>query len=268
VPLAYATGEPHARSLAVSIKHLVARLNQPLYCRWLRHCHTILADTEAHADLSARVNHVPRDKYCALPVGTDEKLFVPLAHPMPPNPQFRVFYYSSGMQPLHGVPVVLAAAERLQANPNIEFFLVGGRQPMAQVAEVARQRGANVHYVPWIPFDDLVTTIHSASLCLGGPFGDTQQARHVITGKTYQFLACGAPTVVGAGLATGELFRDKHNCLLGPQGDVDALVSAISWAYDNPAELHRIGQAGRQLYEQKFSTAAIAHRLRPLLAKF
>jgi len=265
VPIAYASGEKHRKSFAIRVKHFLARVSEPLYKRWLQKCQVILADTAAHAELSAKVSQVNLSKYTAVPVGTDEKLFVPAIKDERPITPFRVFYYSTGMQPLHGIPVVMAAAEELQDDPDIEFLIVGGKKPMEAVATVAKSRGANVHYVPWIPFEDLVPTIQAASLCLGGPFGDTPQAHHVITGKSYQFLACERPVLVGAGEATNEFFVDKTNALMVPQGDADALAKAIKWAKAHPDELKTIAANGRKLYEKEFSTAAIARRLKPLV---
>lgn len=263
VPIAYATGENHRRSFAIVVKHFLARVSEPFYKGWLRRCKLILADTKAHAELSARVSHMNLSKYLAVPVGTDEKLFKPSNKLVNDTGVFRVFYYSTGMQPLHGVPVVLEAAELLKDNKTIEFLIVGGKKPMARAVKVAQNRGANVRYETWIPFGDLVAIIQDAGLCLGGPFGDTPQAQHVITGKTYQFLACESPVLVGASEATNEYFVDKQNALVSVRGDAAALAKAIKWGWQHPPELAQIAQAGRKLYEKQFSTGAIARLLKP-----
>jgi len=264
VPIAYATGEKHRKSMAIRTKHFLARRSEPLYKRWLNKCAVILADTQAHAELSARMSHQNLSKYVAVPVGTDETLFKPASKPAK-GEKFQVFYYSTGMQPLHGIPVVLAAAEKLKDQPEIEFLIVGGKKPMEEVCKVAQSRGANLRYESWIPFEKLVDTIQQSSLCLGGPFGDTPQAQHVITGKTYQYLACAAPALIGASEATSEYFTDKENALVVPQANPDALAKAIMWAYNQPDELASIADKGRKLYEKQFSTTAIAKILQPLV---
>jgi glycosyltransferase involved in cell wall biosynthesis len=264
VPIAYATGEHHNTSVAIRIKHGLARMSEPLYRRWLRRCAFILADSQAHADLSARTSDMNLRKYVTVPVGTDEKVFV-LAAPTKKSDAFQVFYYSTGMQPLHGVPIVLAAAELLRNNEAIEFLIVGGKKPLRDAVLVSQGQGAHVRYEPWIPFEKLPATMRASGLNLGGPFGDTPQAQNVITTKTYQSLACAVPTLVGASPATSEYFVDKQNALVVTQADAEKLASAITWASTHPTELKAIGENGRKLFEKSFSTAAIARRLQPIV---
>jgi len=103
-------------------------------------------------------------------------------------------------------------------------------------------------------------------VCLGGPFGGTVQSQFVITGKTYQFMAAARPVIVGANKETG-VFTDKQNSLLVPEADAKSMQAVITWATDHPKELQRIGEAGRVLYEQQFSTERIASDLRLLFER-
>lgn len=264
VPIAYATGEGHKRSLKKSVFYFLAKRSEFLYKRWLKRCAVILADTNAHAELSARTSDMNLRKYRAIPVGADETLFKPGAAAKSGD-TFQVFYYSTGNQPLHGMQTVLEAAEILKHDDSIEFLFAGGKASLASAVRQAQEQGARVHHVAWIPFNDLVKTIRGAGVNLGGPFGNTQQAHHVITGKTYQMLACQAPVIVGASEATTEFFTDKKNALVVPQADPAALAKAIKWAAENPRELAGIAENGRKLYDKEFSTTAIARRLKPLV---
>lgn len=265
VPIAYATGEQHQKSFAIMVKHALARLATPLYKNWLKHCRAILADTQRHAEVSARSAHMNMRKYLAVPVGTDEKLFTPVTGKRSENDRFTVFYYSTGMQPLHGIPTVLEAAKALADKPEIEFYFLGGKEPMRRAVMQAQAEGANVRYDAWLPFDQLPKVMQEAGVCLGGPFGGTPQAMNVVTGKTYQMLACAAPVIIGASQATEEYFTNKENALIVPQADAKALRKAVLWACQHQTELAEIGQKGRKLYERQFSTVAIARRLQPLV---
>lgn len=231
----------------------------------LRRCKIILADTPAHAEYSARISRVPRAKYMPVPVGADETLFRPGAA-RKESGKFRVFYYGN-MLPLHGLEYALAAAEQLKDEPNIEFLFVGGKELARQQVERARKNGANVTYKKWIPFEDLPQVIRDSDLCLGGPFGNTVQSQFVVTGKTYQFLACGSPTIIGASTAASE-FHDGKDCLIVPQGDATALSQKILWAYKHPKDLSNIAQHGCALYERQFSALAIARALAPVVRQF
>ena len=264
VPSAYARTEKHEKSFGTSVKHFLARVSEPLYNFCLRRCETILSDTLAHAELSARLVEINLSHYLPVPVGTDEKLFKPSENIQKSDP-FQIFYYSTGMQPLHGIPYVLEAAERLAGDRRFQFVLVGGKKPMEQAVAASVARGARIEYRSWVPFSELPKLMRESGLCLGGPFGGTFQAEHVITGKSYQSLACGVPTVVGANVATEQYFKDKVNSLVVPQKDVDALIAAYIWAVENPRELALIGERGRRLYEREFSNEALARIIAPLV---
>jgi glycosyltransferase involved in cell wall biosynthesis len=165
---------------------------------------------------------------------------------------FEVLFYGSFL-PLHGMEVILETAALLRDQP-VNFTLIGGHKAdLSQFRERMATLGLqNVKHVKWVDLEELPRWIAAADLGLGGPFGNTGQARRVITGKTFQFLAMGRAVVVGE---TDEDygFRDKVNCLRVPQGDAVSLASAIQWARDHGQELERIGLEGRLLYQERFS---------------
>jgi glycosyltransferase involved in cell wall biosynthesis len=238
------------------------------YSGLLRRCKFILADTQAHAEYSAELTKVELAKYVALPVGTDETLFRPDAstHLPSKNGALRVFYYGV-MRQLHGLEYVADAAVRLaKTHPKVEFIISDPRGDQAPLLNTAIKRGANITIISgWIPFDTLPRHEIEADLCLGGPYGKTLQSQFVVTTKTYQFLACAAPSLIAKNLAVSEGFVDKKNCLLVPQADVKAMTQAIGWAADHPKELRAIGRAGRALYEQRFSHAVVTKKVRRML---
>jgi glycosyltransferase involved in cell wall biosynthesis len=266
IPIAYANNENHAKSLKIRVFYALARWSEPLYKRWMHKCAVVLSDTQAHAELSARSSDMNLSAYTVLPVGTDENVFKPTKAKKTADGKFTVFYYSTGMQPLHGIDYVLEAAELLKDNDSIEFLIVGGKKLLRKAVEAAAARGAHVRYEAWIPFDDLLATMNGAGINMGGPFGGTNQAQHVITGKTYQMLAAAVPTLIGDGEATREYFIDKDNALVIPQANAAAIKRAVLWAQKNPDELAQIAQRGRKTYEKNFSTAALSKIWQKLVA--
>lgn len=236
-------------------------LLKPFYKLLLLRCHTILTDTAAHSRYNSQLMKLSPQRFKDIPVGTDESLFRPGGRK--PAKPFRVFYYGN-MLPLHGLPVVLRAAKQLRKLP-IEFVLIGGNKLMADQVRKAKASGARLTYHDWVPFRQIPAEVAEASLCLGGPFGRTTQADKVITGKTYQFLAAGAPVLIGQNSASGQ-FIDKQNCLTVPLGDASKLAVAIHWAYTHPKDLAQIGKGGRKLYEQHFSATCLAERMKTILA--
>lgn len=232
------------------------------YRRALRRCTFILADTRAHAAYSSALSGVSHSLYRTIPVGTDERLFRP-AEAAKRTKGFEVFYYGN-MLPLHGLDVVLAAILELKDEADLHFTIIGGDKRVVRQIKSAQDQGLPLTYKRWLAFKRLPAMMQRASLCLAGPFGNTEQSRLVITGKTYQMLACAAPTLIGRSNASA-VFTDRKDCLLVPQGDASALAKQIIWAKQHPAQLKRIGLNGRKLYERQFSQDAINAKLRRLI---
>jgi glycosyltransferase involved in cell wall biosynthesis len=232
----------------------------------LRCADGILTDTMAHKAFIAETFNIDLGKLYTVPVGADEDLFQPSATEKTDEHDGRleVFFYGSFL-PLHGVDVIVKAAAILREDP-VHFTLVGGRKrKLREVQQVCEELGPErITCVDWVDYRCLPQWIGKADLCLGGPFGDTGQARRVITGKTYQFLAMGRPTVVGQ-IEEDCGFRDKWNCLLVPQGQPRALADAIAWCIEHRSRLELIGQEGRRLYSARFSLDQIAQRMGEVL---
>lgn len=239
------------------LRRLLGRALFPLE-RWiLRDCRRVLTDTPSHATMLTErfdLSEVP----AALPVCAEEHF---VAAPTAGRPRV-VLFYGSFLR-LHGVPVILAALRRTRAT-NVVYRFVGGTPADARsIAELARKcPQLQIEHIPRVPFDELMAHhLAKAWLTLGGPFGDTPQGNRVITGKAAQALAMGIPTVVGSNPETAAL-QDKHDCLLVPQGDPDALAEALEWADRHPDALADIGRNGQRYYHahlgQQVVTAELA----------
>ncbi|MDQ3123749.1 MAG: glycosyltransferase family 4 protein [bacterium] len=238
---------------------LVRKSLQKIYTELLNGTQIILTDTIAHASYSANLLDLPLAKYKVIPVGTDEQVFKVMSD-IEKEVKFTVFYYAT-MLPLHGLTIIFKAAERVNAkNKEVLFVIVGNKPGLKKLINKSVLKGANIKHIEWLKFEALADYARRSHLCLGGPFGNTPQAQMVITGKTYQFMSAGLPTVIG-GIKDNTPFIDKQNCLLVQQGNADALSEVILWAADHPQELGEIGAKGRELFMQNFSTAQIAKKL-------
>ena len=232
------------------------------YRKLMNSTELILADTASHADISAELTGVGRQRYAAVPVGTDETTFAHDTLERPQNEQFTVLYYGN-MLPLHGLKYVIEAAVKMNHDP-VKFVLIGGDSRVAHDVAFAIGNGANIDYKAWVDFDKLPALMREADLCLAGPFGGTFQSRFVVTGKAYQFMAMGRPIVVGANQES-DVFTDKKNALVVEQANADSLVKAIRWAMKHETKLNGIGKAGRELYDKEFSSQALAKTAAKLL---
>ncbi|HUC89273.1 MAG TPA: hypothetical protein VMR45_00560 [Patescibacteria group bacterium] len=251
-------------------KSLAGRLFIGFYSWLIKRCRYVIADTQAHADFSAKICHANNNKFVAIPVGTDETVFnAGAAKPTRSNKtdgKFEIFYYGNGrMLPLHGWQYVFdAAVELAKTNPEVHFTLVGGKQDTEAAAQEATTKGANITYKSWIPFEKLPQAVANADLTLGGPFSKTLQSQFVVTGKTYQFLSAGVPVLIGQNLASKK-FINKQNCLAVPLASTQAIINSIIWATKHPAELKQIAAEGHKLYTQNFSQKIITKQLAELL---
>lgn len=222
----------------------------------------VLTDTKLNAEFSSRVHTLNPDKFVSIYVGTDETTFDnPNATDKTANKTFEVFFYGN-MLPLHGVEQLLEAISKLKDRP-IHFTIVGGKG--GRYEKVIRNflhehKRSKMTYRSWVNYEDLPGLIAEADLCLGGPFGGTSQGSKVITGKTFQFLAMSKPVLIGRiDEETG--FKDGVNCLEIEQGSAEVLADKILWAFKQRKQLPEIGQAGKKLYEQRFSRTAQKHIL-------
>ncbi|HEU4715354.1 MAG TPA: hypothetical protein VFS14_00810, partial [Candidatus Saccharimonadales bacterium] len=179
----------------LSLDSRLGKLFRWWYGSLLRRCRFVLADTDAHAALSAKLCKVDKKKFLTVPISTDEATFYPRKQSRR-GKAFNVFYYGV-MRPLHGFEYVLEAAVRLADNPNITFTVGGDKGKSEAACQAAIAKGARITYMPWVPFDDIPKIASRSGLSLGGPFGKTFQSQFIITTKTFQFLACRVPVLVG-----------------------------------------------------------------------
>lgn len=244
------------------------------YMRWvLKRSTAVLSDTDAQADYSSRVYRTPRSKFVVVPVGTDEETFFPRAQAARADGKLEVLFVGT-MLPLHGTSVLLDAIRLLEAHgelAKLHFTLIGGRGKPTALAEIRRFIEENrlddsVTHVPWVDYAELPGFISRADLCIGGPLGDTPQARRVVTGKTYQFLAMGRAVLVGD-VDDATEFVDGENCLRVELGSAEAVAGAIGWAISHRDQLNEIGARGRGLYEHRFSVRHIADAVAPAVSR-
>jgi glycosyltransferase involved in cell wall biosynthesis len=229
----------------------------------LKYSDIILTDTVMHKEYFTKLFGIDPGKIHAVHVGTDEELFKKDIYSAQKNNGggfFEVFFYGS-LLPLHGVDTILRAAYILKDKP-IRFTIIGGNKKGLHDFNKTRYNLEldNVIHKKWIDYERLPETISKADLCLGGPFGGTGQARRIITGKTFQFMAMGRPVIVGE-IDTDYGFRDKKNCLLVSQKNEGELADAILWCFLNRDKLKDIGEKGYNLYKNNFSKDKIKESL-------
>ncbi len=247
---------------------IVAMLRR--YMRWLiKRCQFVLEDSKAHARLAHSLYGGEAEKFLPVPVGAEEAMFYPRQQSSA-SERLRVFFYGT-MLPLHGLDIILGAAKQLMGShaDAFSFSFVGGKGNAESLAAM-KQFLSNVEdsefikHLEWADYAALPQMIAEADVCLGGPFGDTQQSTAVVTGKTYQFLAMAKPVILSP-LEEADYFVDGDNVIVCQRGSVQALVNSLLWCLEHRDNLEDIGVKGRELFDQRFSSKQIADLLVPVL---
>lgn len=231
----------------------VARWLDVLTCRWADH---VLVDTESTRRFFVETLGVPAGHLDILYTSADESLFRPRppATSSPDRP-FTVFT-SIGFLPLHGVEVILDAAERLRES-DCRIVLAGdGPGLPAARAAVAERNLPNVSLPGWVEYRTLPDHVAQADLCLGGHFGPSEKARRHIPIKAFQYFATQRPVILGDNAANRELFTDAQDCVMVPHGDPAALAAAIHRLHHDTTGRERLAAAGLATYQARASEAA------------
>jgi glycosyltransferase involved in cell wall biosynthesis len=218
----------------------------------------LLADTHEHASYYARWAASPDTRIRVVAVGYDDRVFRPWAPP-DADEGIRVLFYGSYL-PLHGVDVIVEAAERLRGDARIHFDLVGGGQTFPLVEHLVRERRlARVRLLARVPAEQLPEHIARATICLG-IFGRTDKARRVVPNKVYQCMGMERPVITGDTPAVREMFEDGAEVVLVRPGDGADLARAILALADDASRRARIAAVGLERVRREYSPVPIARR--------
>lgn len=231
----------------------------------------ILLDTDEHAKYFISTFNLDASKVSVLPVGCRDDIFYPRSQTRPPqsatgNARTQVLYYCTYL-PLHGVEVVLDAAQLLEQEP-IDFCIIGdGPLRKRVVAYAYRLALKNLKWKMPVPVCTLAEEIDKADICLGGHFGNSDKAKRVVPGKIYQILAMGGAVIASDTVANRQFLRHNKSALLIPPQDAAALASAIRQLHHDVDLRKAIAAGGRQLYMAKASESVITSQLCRLVAE-
>jgi glycosyltransferase involved in cell wall biosynthesis len=212
----------------------------------------VVADTRAHADFFATLTETPVE-VCF--VGAEKRVFRP---GWQPPTEFSVLFVGK-LIPLHGVDVVLAAA---QLAPELRFRIVGA----GQLEHLLSDRPTNVEHVPWVEYERLPDELHRAG-CALGVFGTTPKAQRVIPNKAFQALACATPLVTADTPAARELLVDGRSALLVPPGDPEALAEALRRLAADRELARTLSEEGHATFEAHASEAVLGARWRGIIER-
>ncbi|MDX1484461.1 MAG: glycosyltransferase [Alphaproteobacteria bacterium] len=193
-----------------------------LACRAAR---TIVLDTRAHAAYFAATFGVSEDKLASVFVGVEPESFPPSQGEGLSAGPLRVLFYGQFI-PLHGIETIVRAAQAAYGDP-IKWVLIGRGQEDAKIRALIGEAPADIEWIDWVEFAELISQIERADICLG-IFGDTAKAARVIPNKVFQVVSAGAPLITRDSPAIRELLSpDMPGVFLVPPADPEALLQAV-----------------------------------------
>ena len=207
----------------------------------------IFVDTQSQADYFHEAFGIPLSKMKRVFVGCDETLF----HPLPEKPHSCTVLYYCSYLPLHGVDVVVEAAELLQADPSIKFKIIGRGMEFDKIQKSIEVKGlTSIELAEPVSIDQLPMEIQNSLICLGGHFGASAKACRVIAGKVFQMIAMGKPVIVGDNAANRELLTHEVDSWFCEMNNPRALADAISTLYQDDRLRKRIADGALETYQK------------------
>jgi glycosyltransferase involved in cell wall biosynthesis len=247
-----------------SPRALRSQLLRTLERRAFTKADAVVVDTPQNADFYAETFHLPRAKFVALPLATNEGDYAHAPY-RPVTGRCRVLFMGT-LVPLHGIGTIIGAARLLSARRDIEFRIFGTGIDAPKL-QVGMEGLTNVVWQPrWHTAGELAHDIVDADICLG-IFGDSGKAQRVCPYKLYSYASVGRATITG----DTDWLRSvtKGNATLPfrgvPISDPQALADAIVALADDPDERLRMAQAARSFYESHLANAVSMEALSRLL---
>ena len=163
----------------------------------------------------------------------------------------------SGFRVMKGHLVVVEALRRLlAARVDVHVVFIGRGNTEAAVRDAVWREALREHVtIPGFA-EDLPAVMRAIDVALYTPLESDGMSRVV-----FEYLASGCALIASRVGVVPEVLRDDEHALLVPGGDAGALASAITRLIVDPSRRVRLGAAGRQLVETRYSGARLAAAL-------
>ncbi|HEY3181798.1 MAG TPA: glycosyltransferase family 4 protein [Gaiellaceae bacterium] len=225
-------------------RSITARVLEAVDARALKLADLVVADSDAAADVLARVGDLPRERVATVFTGAEERVFDEEWTPVYP---FGVLHVAGAGTSL---PTLFAAAEVL---PELPFRVVGAKHSEGPANVESAETG----------YDDLGLAYAHAGIAVAG-----LDAAPEIPDAAFQALATGTPLVTADTPAARELLVDGETALLVQPGDPRALADALRRLAADRELLMRLSANGRRLYTERASEAVLGVQWRALLERY
>jgi glycosyltransferase involved in cell wall biosynthesis len=224
---------------------------------------SVWLDTQTHIDWYANEFRIPAGKFRRVWVGADDEVMTPNGDKR--SEKFTIFFYGTFI-PLQGIEhIVEAAAIVGSKTQDIQFVLCGDGQTHDEIRRLASRLGVrNLEFLRRRPPAELSRLIAGSDVCLG-IFGGGEKTQRVIPNKVFDALACRRPVITADTPAAREALVNGKHAWLCPAASPEALAAAILESRENNTAREHIAHAGYELFKRRFSIAALATELPPIV---
>jgi glycosyltransferase involved in cell wall biosynthesis len=249
----------------VRTRHIAQAVRPHAANRWLYRRGTafVVTVTDAIRRQYIAAGLLDPNRVAALPGGADTERYRPL--PRDPTTYTRLGGRSdrpligmiAGLRIMKGHEIVVEAAARLAARGVRPHFVFVGRGPMERAVQDAIARAGLEAQFTFAGFvDDLPAALAALDIVLYTPLESDGMSRVI-----FEYLAAGRPLIAARVGVVPEVLSDGESAVLVPAGDSQALAAALERLVGDPAAASRLGEAGHQLVEARYSGARVAAAL-------
>jgi glycosyltransferase involved in cell wall biosynthesis len=206
----------------------------------------VVAGNEYLADYARRYN----DRVCVIPTCIDTTKFVPRTRPDSDRSRIPLVGWIGSHTTAKYLEDLLPVLARAAKSHPFRLYVVGSATPI-------RAAGLEVLQAPWA----LAREVEDFQRCDVGayPLRDDDWCRGKCGFKAIQFMACGVPVVASAVGVNREIIRDGENGFLA--ATQEEWVEKLCRVLTDRNLRERLGSAGRQTIEEKYSLALHADRV-------
>ncbi len=259
---------PHA---AVALGQLtskrVIRLAERMELFLYAHAAWIVAVTPGMRRLMVK-RGIPGHRVVLIPNGADTDCFTPAENDVGrvANGKWTVLY--SGTHGLvHGMEMILDAAELLVDDERIRFVMVGdGVAKDALVADAQRRKLSNMEFLPSQQPESLAERIRNSDVCIatttGGSFSEG-----TVPVKMFDYMACGKPVVAAVAGDARTIMAEADGGVIVAPGDSASLASTLLRLLEDKDERSRLGKNGHEYVRWSYSRQHLAARMDDLLER-
>lgn len=203
------------------------------------------------ADIHRDFN-VPQRNMRLIPLGVDTRYFHPRPH-LPKRPG-SIVAVASADSPMKGVATLLHAVAKLATERDVNLTVVSRPTPGGPTEKLVQELalGDRVRFVHGISDDELGELIATSEISV------VPSLYEGFSLPAVEHMACGTPLIASRTGALPEVVGDA--AILVTPGDAEELAAALRRLHDSPELRERVGRAGYDRVQERFTWRVVAKR--------